>query len=252
MGFFSNRFNKEGPGIPKDAPKKKGLALFFQTLFRELWQIIKLNLLFILASIPIVTIGAAIAGMTNVTIKIVMDEPVFVWSDFWEGFRKNWKHGTLTFLIGAVIAASVGASLHLGLSGQKLFLVTGMLITFVSGLGTIYIYPMLVKVDVSYGSAIKNSLILSISCLQHSLPAFVAVALLLGGTFLYFPLTFPLVLLLVFSLSNYIASFAAWAGITKYVLKSSDSTEGSPESELGSYSQTFSDQFDEQHDDDKE
>ena len=39
---------KDTPGIEKNAPKKKGIALFLETLWREFFPLIKLNLLFIL------------------------------------------------------------------------------------------------------------------------------------------------------------------------------------------------------------
>ena len=48
--MFRPSYLKEGPGIAKDAPEKTGAAWVGETLAREFWQIVKLNVLFL--SIP--------------------------------------------------------------------------------------------------------------------------------------------------------------------------------------------------------
>lgn len=51
MGIF-NRYLKEGPGIDKDAPKKRGIFLYAELLGRKFFDIIKANCLFSLESLP--------------------------------------------------------------------------------------------------------------------------------------------------------------------------------------------------------
>ena len=95
MGFLKANFQKEGKGISKDTPEKTGFALFLETLIRELGSLIKLNFLFLLFSIPIITIPASFAALTNVSMKIARQQHVFVFSDFKESFKKNWKQSSL-------------------------------------------------------------------------------------------------------------------------------------------------------------
>ena len=71
MGFLKANFQKEGKGISKDTPEKTGFALFLETLIRELGSLIKLNFLFLLFSIPIITIPASFAALTNVSMKLL-------------------------------------------------------------------------------------------------------------------------------------------------------------------------------------
>lgn len=52
MGLFFN-YSKPGPGVSKDAPKKKGLFLFFELLARKIWKLIQANILYFLVSIPL-------------------------------------------------------------------------------------------------------------------------------------------------------------------------------------------------------
>jgi hypothetical protein len=54
MQWLEAIWTKEGKGIDKHAPKRTGLALFGEIIASEGWELVKLNLLFILASLPLV------------------------------------------------------------------------------------------------------------------------------------------------------------------------------------------------------
>ena len=51
MGLFNN-YTKPGPGIDKNAPQKKGADLFFDIFKRRIGALIKLNITFVLCSLP--------------------------------------------------------------------------------------------------------------------------------------------------------------------------------------------------------
>lgn len=55
FGFFD--YNKPGPGVPKDAPPKAPILLFFELLQRKFWNLIKVNLLFNIFNIPALILG---------------------------------------------------------------------------------------------------------------------------------------------------------------------------------------------------
>lgn len=55
MGLF-NGYLKEGPGVDKNAKKKKGFFLFLDILFRKFFNLIKANCLYILFSIPFIAV----------------------------------------------------------------------------------------------------------------------------------------------------------------------------------------------------
>jgi uncharacterized membrane protein YesL len=54
MSGFFRLFDhtKPGPGVPKDAPPKPGLIVFFEIFFRKFWHLVKLNMLFFLFNLP--------------------------------------------------------------------------------------------------------------------------------------------------------------------------------------------------------
>ncbi len=56
MGLFGFNYSKPGPGVDKDAPKKKGIFLFFELFFRKFWKLIQANMLYFICSIPMLLI----------------------------------------------------------------------------------------------------------------------------------------------------------------------------------------------------
>src|SRR4051812_9598992 len=92
MQWLRNMWTKEGPGIPKNAPKKIGLALFAQILAREWWEMVKLNILFILSAMFVVTLPAALAATARLCVILVEDRNTYLLRDFSEAFvRYFWR-----------------------------------------------------------------------------------------------------------------------------------------------------------------
>ena len=90
MGFFSNMYTKEGPGVRKDQPPKKGIPRFFEILMRDYGHPLKVNFLFLLCCLPMVTVvlfgllffvpivgaalGAGIGALTGAIVKHGVDK----------------------------------------------------------------------------------------------------------------------------------------------------------------------------------
>lgn len=113
MNWLRARFQREGPGIPKDAPKKRALALFAQIIVREAWDLFKLNLMIVVFSLPLITIPATHAAATRICISMVRDENTYLWRDFWQAFCRYFKAATAWGLVSAAV---------LGLSGYAAFI----------------------------------------------------------------------------------------------------------------------------------
>ena len=52
MGLFHQNFDKPGPGVSPDAPRKKGAARFFEILGRDFSTIWMAGLLALISSLP--------------------------------------------------------------------------------------------------------------------------------------------------------------------------------------------------------
>lgn len=112
-GFFGLfNYEKEGPGISKDAPQKKGFVVFFETFFRNFWKFIPINVVYSFFCLPILTNGLANVGITNVARNTARDKHSFGLSDFFETIKKNWKQALIAGIINAVITVLLLFDIH--------------------------------------------------------------------------------------------------------------------------------------------
>lgn len=57
-GFFGLfDYNKPGPGVDKDAPPKSPFTVFFEILQRKFWNLIKVNMMFLIFNLPALILG---------------------------------------------------------------------------------------------------------------------------------------------------------------------------------------------------
>ena len=107
-GFFGLfNYEKEGPGIDKDAPPKKTFVVFFEMFKRNFWKFIPISLMYLLISLPIVTNGIANVGITHVMRNTARDKHSFGMSDFFETVRKNWKQSLIAGLINVLLTVII-------------------------------------------------------------------------------------------------------------------------------------------------
>lgn len=80
---------------------KESLLRFFNDLF----DLLVVNALWLICSLPILTVGPASCGLYTVTLKLVREEPVHPVKDFFRGFKTNFKAGFLLGLMALVLPA---------------------------------------------------------------------------------------------------------------------------------------------------
>lgn len=197
MGFFNN-FDKEGPGVPKDSPKKKTLFFFFEILFRNFWKMMLLNLIYWLLSI--LPFGFSAVGITNVTRSLSREKHTFGLSDFFDTIKKNWKQAVIIGLINTVVLFLLCFAVYFyfgsviingfdiyGMLGGSLSAV--FLLIFISM--KFYIWFMVITFDLKIKQIYKNSFRLvaanfkNNSLILLSLAAFWGIIYLLGLVPLY-------------------------------------------------------------------
>jgi len=177
MGLMKNMFdyNKAGPGVDKNTPKKKGIALFFSILSEKFWKLIPLSLLYWVCSLPVVTIGLADAAMAYITRNYVREKPVMLGSDFFDTIKKNWKQALPVGLINLAVTAVLVFAMVFYYSAWnsgfffKAGLVVAGCIFIVFTFLKFYINFLLVTFDLDLRSLYKNSLLLSSVGLKENL-----------------------------------------------------------------------------------
>lgn len=223
MKLFFLDYNKEGPGIDKNAPPKEGLELFFDLFAREFTSLIKLNIYFIICCIPIITIGPAIGALTAVTMRMVEDKPSDLFYDFRQSFKKNWKYSFISGIIATIFIFAIWFSIKFCMESDGI--IYNLIISFIIviavllGLSAIYLYPMIVKIELPLKVIFRNAFLLGIVNVKYSLITLLLNIGLLEISIIFMPFTLPIMLLFTFSAISFISSFCAWNGLGKYIIK---------------------------------
>ncbi|MFI3174481.1 MAG: DUF624 domain-containing protein [Bacillota bacterium] len=223
--MFKSNYNNPGKGIPKDIPKKKGFALFAEIFIREFWTLVSLNVLFIFASIPVVTVGAAYGAMYHVIIKMMRDEPVDLTFDFKYGFKRNWKQSTQVYFITifSAIILYVAYIFYGNLHSVMYYIMNSIL--FYMCMAYIYVFPMLVSVELNLKNLLKNSISLSVISLWRSILASILLITMVFITLLFFPVSIFYIFFIGMSFTSFVMGFFAYYAIHKYVEFHEDTTE---------------------------
>lgn len=224
MGLFGN-YARPGPGIPKDAPPKKGLALFFDVLSREFFELVKLNLLYLLFCVPVFTIPAATTAMCRIALTMLRDRNHFLWHDFFAAFKREFKWSTLLglpllaliLLCGGALRFYAAAALSSPAWSIPLLAAGALLLLFLCA--ALYLFPMLALVDLPPRQALRNALLLALLCLPRNLLALAVIGVLQLLLLATLPMSLIYLPLIGCSLSCLIACFCAYGGIQKHVLR---------------------------------
>jgi len=223
--LFQRNYDRPGPGIPTDAPEKKGVALYGAILIRELFEMVKLNLLYLLFCLPLVTIPAASTALCRVTLAMVRDSPRFLWVEFRDAFKGDFIQSTIAgalYFFG-VAAASCAVWFYLAAAGNNpvfyLLLAVALLVLLVLVMAGLYLFPLIALVDLPLRAIGKNALLLVFACLPRSLLALVCCGVMLFLAVAFFPLSIPVVVLLWPALINFTTTFCVYGGIRDHVLR---------------------------------
>lgn len=145
----------------------------------KLADLIIINLLVIVCSLPIFTIGASWTALYYVTVKMVKNEESYVMKDFFKSFKQNFRQATVIWLINLIVLLVLAADamiIRRGMSEgipQFIIIAMGVMIVFTVAV-MVYVYPVLSHFDNSVKNTIKNAFILSISNFPYTV-LFVAI-----------------------------------------------------------------------------
>ena len=130
------------------------------------------TLLFLIPCILIT--GPVQAGMAYITRNWARDEHAFIWSDFKDAVKDNWKQGlgvsAITSVLPVLIYTGYQTYGQMG-ADNKFFILPQMLVItlgLVWALALVFMYPMMVHYDVKFGALIKNSLMMAVGRLPQT------------------------------------------------------------------------------------
>lgn len=132
------------------------LYKFMQTL----WDILKLNFMWMIFCIPIVTIGGSTIAAFSVLLRMSEDQEGNVIKDFWKAFKENWKQGILIGLLPPICFEAVFLDFQLYNAvenGGLGILIVGCFSAYIFIFCLIYVFPLLARYDNTVINSIKNS-----------------------------------------------------------------------------------------------
>jgi uncharacterized membrane protein YesL len=71
----------------------------------KIWDLILMNICFVITSLPIFTIGASLTALYRTTISLKENDPEWVHTSYLKAFRKNFRQATFLWLI--LLAAGI-------------------------------------------------------------------------------------------------------------------------------------------------
>ena len=176
--------------------------------------------------------GPWTAGVSYVTRNWARDEHAFIWSDMKDAMKENWKPALgLSAITGVVpFLAYLCWQFYGSMAADNWVMVIPqtftLMVALVWSLAVTYAYPMLVTYKMSFGTVIKNSLLLAIGRLPmsvgvrllHCLPlALGAVLTFLIGSLWVPMIVFAYYLLIGFTLSRFVTASYTNAQFDKFI-----------------------------------
>ena len=142
----------------------------------KFFDVMVLNLLWVICSIPIFTIGASTTAVYYVTLKLVRDEDSSTIRSFFKSFKENFKQATAIWLILLAVGAVIGFDLYFFLRVQTVAstMRTVMLAIFI-GFAltwlciTLFVFPLQCKFYNPVKKTLFNAFFMSIRHFFHSL-----------------------------------------------------------------------------------
>lgn len=189
------------------------MTVFFEILGESLWSLVKLNLLFLLTCLPVVTLGPALAALSGCIVRLVqgdlLEQPCrFYLNTFRRCFKQAFLWGLLTLSGTAVLG---NALLYYGSRiGESIFFipVTSLTLTallFLFGI-LVHLYPLLAAGEQEH--FLQKAALHAVQRMGQTLAAVLIAAFLLGIQIWFLPASVPIPLLIGIVLPALVCGFA--------------------------------------------
>lgn len=184
----------------------------FMQFLARVGDMILANFLFLVCSVPIVTLGASLTALHKITQDIAGDKDSGIFKPFFRAFRENFKQATIAWLLLLVFFVGMGCNLLLVasyLSGNAAVVCKGLLgflVIFILAVAA-YLFPLITRYENDLKTHLINAAILAIVKLPRTIV-------------MVFLNILPL-LIMYFSMQTFFSTFVFWLvigfGFTSYI-----------------------------------
>lgn len=143
----------------------------------RLFDLILLNVLWVVCSLPVVTIGASTTALYAVMLKIVVNEEGYIMKDFFRAFQRNFKQSTVIWLILAAVGIALGTDVMIFWENSGVFSKSVLLLLFAAlgiyAVEVLFVFPLIAVFENTTKNMLKNAVLIPISRLPFSFPVLV-------------------------------------------------------------------------------
>lgn len=144
-----------------------------QRILGRFFDLICLNAVFILTSLPVFTIGAALTALYSQTLKIVRKEDTYLIKGYFREFRRNFSRSTLLWLPGLSLFIFFSVDLYIIYKViDPVFRILQYpiwLMVFAVAAVLLYAFPLTARYCETYGQTIRNAVQLALGNLFLSI-----------------------------------------------------------------------------------
>lgn len=213
MGLFHQNFDKPGPGVSPNAPRKKGAARYFEVLTRDFSTFWMAGLLAMISSLPFALglwfavtthslipmllagiLGGMLAapqivGLNDTVLRALRDEPGYWWVTYRRAWKRNAKAALLPGAIcGLLLAMEIFTAFHTETGSVAVMVAIFVALILLAGIAQ-YLYAQVALVDLPFSSLLKNSLMLFLGYLPRSALGILWQGLYWAAIALFWPLS---------------------------------------------------------------
>jgi uncharacterized membrane protein YesL len=247
-GFLGiGNYSKPGPGISKDEPQKNDFFFFFELYFSKFWKLCEINILYFICCIPffipcfltlmyqpgnvvlfylslapLIGISVIISGLVYILRNFARQQHVFLWMDFFDTIKKNWKQslaiGAIDYIVYLIMYTSFNfynSQIKVN-SWYSLPLVLCLLFIVIFTTMQYYLHIMLITFDLSIKKLLKNAFIFSFMGFGHNILIVMFCGLLVLLVYVI-PILTILIPFILISTVGFIVVFNAWIIIERYM-----------------------------------
>lgn len=138
----------------------------------RVFDLILLNILWILFSLPLITIGAATTALYSVTLKMVRNEDGYIFREYVNAFKRSFRQSTMIWMLMIFLGSVIGLDYFIlkkvphgiEIIGNTLLSLVWILYL----IEVIFVFPLIAKFENTTFSMLKNALLIPVSRLPNT------------------------------------------------------------------------------------
>ena len=218
---------------------KKEKHAFRNALIRDIFELVKLNLIFVVCCLTVIGIPAGIAAMAKVNLQIQRGDTIYVIPDFLHEFRKGFISSTLCGLLLAgaafVFAYVLWFYATMQIASSVIFVLLccmtaiPLLVCYCAGC---YLWVLNAMVEQPFGQRLRNAVLLSMICWKESGICLLAGIFICVVTYFGIPYTMPFILVFGMAFWSYTCVYYIRPVVERYVVAAPEDAAADRESEV--------------------